>query len=80
MPTIVQIIRIRSVVPGIAVSLFLLYVFFNFDQATAAEFRSPNKSECINCHSNLKKLVRLCWEVEKIKPKPKHSAETSGEG
>lgn len=39
-----------------------------------------NQSQCIQCHTNLKKLIRLCWEVEKIKPKAKGSAETSGEG
>jgi hypothetical protein len=39
-----------------------------------------NQNQCIRCHTNLKKLIRLCWEVEKIKPKSKGSAETSGEG
>jgi hypothetical protein len=38
------------------------------------------QSQCVACHANLKKLIRLCWEVEKIKPRPAQSAETSGEG
>ncbi|MDO9566004.1 MAG: hypothetical protein Q7J15_04620 [Candidatus Desulfaltia sp.] len=37
-------------------------------------------SECINCHTNLKKLIRLCWEIEKTRSKAGNSAETSGEG
>jgi hypothetical protein len=39
-----------------------------------------SESQCVQCHANLKKLIRLCWEVEKTQPKPKTSAETSGEG
>jgi|GEM_PF-1900583 len=38
------------------------------------------QSQCIACHTDLKKLIRLCWEVEKIKPKPPASKENSGEG
>lgn len=41
---------------------------------------SENQSQCIRCHTNLKSLIRLCWEVEKTKPKAKGSSETSGEG
>jgi len=37
-------------------------------------------SRCIDCHTNLKKLIRLCWKVEALKPKPLKSEETSGEG
>jgi hypothetical protein len=37
-------------------------------------------SQCIQCHTNLKKLIRLCWDVEALKPKDRQSAETSGEG
>jgi hypothetical protein len=46
--------------------------------AIAQQTATP--SECVACHANLKKLIRLCWEVEKIKPKLAQSAETSGEG
>jgi hypothetical protein len=37
-------------------------------------------SQCIDCHTNLKKLIRLCWKVEALKPKALKSEETSGEG
>ena len=38
------------------------------------------ENECVNCHTNLKKLMDLSWEVKKIKPKQKLSKEISGEG
>ncbi|RLB83344.1 MAG: hypothetical protein DRH17_02885 [Deltaproteobacteria bacterium] len=38
------------------------------------------KNECVGCHTNVKKLIRLSWEIEKIRPKPDKSAETAGEG
>ena len=37
-------------------------------------------SQCRVCHTDVKKLIRLSWEVEKIKPSRKQSSETSGEG
>jgi hypothetical protein len=38
------------------------------------------ENECVNCHTNLKKLMDLSWEVKKIKPRQKLSKEISGEG
>jgi len=38
------------------------------------------ENECVNCHTNLKKLMDLSWEIKKIKPKQKLSKEISGEG
>jgi hypothetical protein len=38
------------------------------------------ESQCVVCHTNVKKLIRLSWEIEKIRPKRGKSAETSGEG
>lgn len=38
------------------------------------------ESQCIACHTNLKNLIRLCWQVEALKPKHLKSEETSGEG
>jgi len=57
-------------------SLFLMSLtpIVSFARTTTTD------SECINCHTNLKKLIRLSWEIEKIRPKPAESAETSGEG
>jgi hypothetical protein len=44
-------------------------------QSTPSEY-----SQCINCHTRVKGLIRLSWEVEKLHPRPAPSAETSGEG
>jgi hypothetical protein len=37
-------------------------------------------SGCVQCHTDVKKLIRLSWEVEKVRGKPKVSALTEGEG
>ena len=37
-------------------------------------------SQCIDCHTKLKKLIRLCWKVEALNAKPLNSEETSGAG
>ncbi|MCG6917533.1 MAG: hypothetical protein LJE89_08295 [Deltaproteobacteria bacterium] len=39
-----------------------------------------SESQCVVCHTDVKKLIRLGWEVEKIRPKQGTSAQTSGEG
>ncbi len=36
-------------------------------------------SQCVICHTQIKPLIKLTWEVEKLKPKLK-SSETAGEG
>jgi hypothetical protein len=38
------------------------------------------ETECVKCHTNLKKLMDLSWEVKKHKPKTEVSKKTSGEG
>ena len=58
---------------------FIITILFVFS-SVATLHASQSPSQCIQCHTNLKKLIRLCWEVEKIKPQAKGSAETSGEG
>lgn len=42
--------------------------------------KAAAQSQCITCHTDVKKLIRLSWEIEKIRPKPEKSVETSGEG
>ena len=44
------------------------------------ESRVSRTSGCVDCHTNLKKLIKLCWKIEEIRSKPLTSAETSGEG
>ncbi|UCG12492.1 MAG: hypothetical protein JSU72_18715 [Deltaproteobacteria bacterium] len=41
---------------------------------------SKSESQCVVCHTDAKKLIRLSWEIEKLRPKKGKSAETSGEG
>ncbi|WDP90996.1 MAG: hypothetical protein HUN04_15365 [Desulfobacter sp.] len=61
---------------GITIRLSVLFVYLFLSLSPV----SAGQSQCITCHTDLKKLIRLCWEVEKIKPKPPESAENSGEG
>jgi hypothetical protein len=37
-------------------------------------------SSCIECHTNLKKLIKLIWKIEEMQPKSQKSEEISGEG
>jgi hypothetical protein len=60
--------------------LICILCLFPFSWPLLAGQAKENKSQCVNCHTNLKQLIRLCWEVEKIKPKVQASDLTSGEG
>ncbi|MGD9331298.1 MAG: hypothetical protein PVJ53_08290 [Desulfobacterales bacterium] len=42
--------------------------------------QEPPSSRCIECHTDVKNLIRLSWEVEKVRGKPPRSEETEGEG
>jgi nitrate/TMAO reductase-like tetraheme cytochrome c subunit len=50
------------------------------------EHRNPSvagesvESSCIECHTNLKKLIKLIWKIEEMQPKSQKSEEISGEG
>jgi len=46
----------------------------------AAQQPAPAASQCVQCHTKLKTLIRLCWKIEASRPKQQASAETSGEG
>jgi hypothetical protein len=52
------------------------------DSPSAQNGQTPpaGGSTCIDCHTNVKQLIRLCWKVEALKPKRSMSKETSGEG
>lgn len=42
--------------------------------------QNPPVSGCVKCHTDVKKLIRLSWEVERVRGKAPVSAETAGEG
>ena len=42
--------------------------------------QTDSSNQCAVCHADLKKLMRLCWKIEKMRPKAQASSETSGEG
>lgn len=44
----------------------------------AAQQSPPD--QCVQCHTDVKKLIRLSWEVENLRGKPEVSAENEGEG
>lgn len=60
--------------------MFIFLSFLTLNPETSMAKGLGGSSECINCHTNVSKLLRLSWEVEKNKPKPGKSAKTSGEG
>ncbi|MDY6987864.1 MAG: hypothetical protein SWQ30_07380 [Thermodesulfobacteriota bacterium] len=37
------------------------------------------RSECVNCHTNAERLVTLAAKIEKVRPKPGPSPESTGE-
>ena len=47
---------------------------------SASRNSQSNQSQCVLCHTDVKGLIQLSWEVEKVKSKPARSAETAGEG
>jgi hypothetical protein len=51
-----------------------------WDHRNASEAGDAAGSSCIDCHTNLKKLIKLIWKIEEMRPKPQKSKETSGEG
>jgi hypothetical protein len=55
-------------------------LFFTISPLIGGEKGTESESKCITCHTNLKDLMRLCWKIEKMRPKKAESAETSGEG
>jgi hypothetical protein len=41
---------------------------------------NSDPSGCVQCHTDVKKLIRLSWEVERVRGRPAVSALTEGEG
>lgn len=63
-----------------AAIFILLSVLLILKPAISMNKETGTESECISCHTNLKDLMRLCWKIEKMRPKQAASEETSGEG
>ncbi len=61
------------------IAFILLLTILLASMRIAAPFASET-SQCVQCHTNVKKLIRLGWEVEKEKGKPLVSQEIEGEG
>jgi hypothetical protein len=71
-------VLLRSILAGIvAIGVFTVVLQANDETPGDA---SSAQTQCVVCHTNVKGLIRLSWEVEKLRPKPARSAETSGEG
>ncbi|NVL90458.1 MAG: hypothetical protein HWN69_05605 [Desulfobacterales bacterium] len=60
--------------------VFAIAVFLGPAHGYAKAETAEAKSECITCHTDVKKLIRLGWKIEKTRPKPGKSAETAGKG
>jgi hypothetical protein len=65
---------------GVRLAAALLAVTAVAAMVHPSDAAPPASNQCVACHTDLKGLIRLCWQVEKIKPRPKASAETAGEG
>jgi hypothetical protein len=60
--------------------VFLFPLFSILTPKTSINKEIDAVNECVNCHTNLKQLMDLSWEIKKVKPKQEQSIETSGEG
>lgn len=58
----------------------VLLFFGACDHVLAGTKIAPDQNQCVICHTNVKGLIRLSWEVERLRPKKAQSTETSGEG
>jgi hypothetical protein len=65
----------RAFLVVLLLPLFFVLVMMPWPIKAAAD-----ETECVRCHTNLKKLMDLSWEVKKHKPKTEVSKKTSGEG
>ncbi|MCD4744558.1 MAG: hypothetical protein K8R67_19010 [Desulfobacteraceae bacterium] len=63
----------------ILATAFIL-LFFTTVPSLSSEKGTESESKCISCHTSLKDLMRLCWKIEKMRPKQAASEETSGDG
>ncbi|MCK4485313.1 MAG: hypothetical protein KAU38_00945 [Desulfobacterales bacterium] len=59
--------------------VFVIAAFLGLAAAYAKAEPAKSKSECIACHTDLNRIIRLSSEIEKIRPKLGKLAEASGE-
>jgi hypothetical protein len=69
----------RKIVLFASVFAFSAVLFIGLTSKTSGTGPTA-ESQCVKCHTDAKRLIRLSWEIEKIRPKPAKSALTSGEG
>ena len=67
----------QSILTCLALIIFGIALLEHQNPSVAGE--SANSS-CIECHTNLKKLIKLIWKLEEMRPKSQKSQEISGEG
>jgi nitrate/TMAO reductase-like tetraheme cytochrome c subunit len=67
----------QSILTCFALFIFGMALWEHQNPSAAGESAS---SSCIECHSNLKKLIKLIWKIEEMRPKSQKSEEISGEG
>jgi len=60
--------------------IFAIAALLGHDREYVNAEAAEAKSECIACHTDVKNLVRLSSEIEKIRPESRKSVETAGEG
>jgi hypothetical protein len=59
---------------------FVIAAFLGPAAAYAKAEPAKSKSECIACHTDLNRIIRLSSEIEQIRPESRRSEEASGEG
>jgi hypothetical protein len=63
------------------IAFFAISTLFGPAAAYAQAEAAKSRSECVVCHTDLNKIIRLSSEIEKIRPESdKSAAEASGEG
>ena len=67
----------QSILTCLALTILGIALWNHQNPSVAGE--SANSS-CIECHTNLKKLIKLIWKIEEMQPKSQKSEEISGEG
>jgi hypothetical protein len=70
--------QIMKTVGAVLLMSLTVVIFFSFVWPVIGQ--ETSSSRCIECHTDVKKLIRLSWEVEKVRGKPPVSEETEGEG